>query len=97
MGRLSLGEPGRDYTNRSVYADHDGTEGRDQWPAGGGAMVTMLEIILLLAFVLATAARTQLWYYTRRCRRQTQAEFALMAQRDGLRAQCEHLFWEGQP
>lgn len=62
-------------------------------------MVTIngiLLMVLLLALLLALTARGRLWYYERRGRRQTQEEFALIAQRDFIRAECEAIFWEGQ-
>lgn len=63
-------------------------------------MVTINGILVVLALSMLTfaiVARIRLWYYTRRLRRQQCEEFALIAERDGLRSQCETLFWGGQP
>jgi hypothetical protein len=62
-------------------------------------MVTIngiLLAILLLALLFALTARARLWYYRRRCRRQTREVRALIAERDGLRAECEAIFWGDQ-
>jgi hypothetical protein len=63
-------------------------------------MVTINGILMVLALSMlafAIVSRFRLWYYKRRLRRQEREEFALIAERDGLRAQCETLFWGGQP
>jgi hypothetical protein len=63
-------------------------------------MVTINGILMVLALSMlafAIVSRFRLWHYKRRLRRQEREEFALIAERDGLRAQCEALFWGGQP